>query len=533
MHFNVPWAVLAFLFVGFNTAMPWFEPIQTPTGLMAAIGFSPLPTEAPGLGSIPKELLRRQNSVPYPPPNNWCGFVGGDPADVLSCVATKSCVYSGAVLGCCDAGLIATCTNLFTTCANYGDTCNSACEANNNILKCSNAAIPYCGTFAFDAGTRLYNCDSTAGFAKSVEFLADYYLTAIGSQILSSTFGPVSITAASQSIGGGSNKNSAVATSASGTAINNVGVQTNPPTASPTSRSSSSGANSSGTSSHSGFGTGAIVGVVVGILVVLLAIIIGLIAWCLIRRRRRRANLAPSQAPPPQMQQHQMPVQTQGQGQVPTYPPQQPTYPPTQQQQGYFPTPQEQQQQKPVFSSNGVPLAEAGAGTVEGGVGAGAGYHDSKPNNADLSPPLNGPPRYSVASTGQNQGPGTGTGTGNEYFKAPTSPTVTEVEGSGMNTPAPPGAISPLTTGQGGYMGVGQGQGHGQGYGHGQEGQHGYGQGGQGYVNGFNQGQGYAEGQGQGQMGHGGNGAYEISGSQSGMNARPVGDIYEIGERRL
>lgn len=56
-------------------------------------------------------------------------------ANVLSCVSTKTCVYSGAVLGCCNAGRIATCTNLFTTCANYGDTCNSACRSNYNILK--------------------------------------------------------------------------------------------------------------------------------------------------------------------------------------------------------------------------------------------------------------------------------------------------------------------------------------------------------------------------------------------------------------
>lgn len=79
MRFAVPGALLAFLFVGLNTAMPWLEPIEIPTGLMAAIGFSPLPIEVPGLGLIPKELLRKQNSVLYPPPNNWCGFVGGNP----------------------------------------------------------------------------------------------------------------------------------------------------------------------------------------------------------------------------------------------------------------------------------------------------------------------------------------------------------------------------------------------------------------------------------------------------------------------
>lgn len=55
--------------------------------------------------------------------------------DVLSCAATRNCVYSGTVLGCCGAGLIQTCTNLFTTCANYGDSCNAACQSNYHILK--------------------------------------------------------------------------------------------------------------------------------------------------------------------------------------------------------------------------------------------------------------------------------------------------------------------------------------------------------------------------------------------------------------
>lgn len=74
-------AVLAAL-VNFSAAMPWLEPVQTPVGIMAAVGFSPIPTEAPGLGSLPKELLRKQNQVPYPPPVNWCGFVGGNPCQL-------------------------------------------------------------------------------------------------------------------------------------------------------------------------------------------------------------------------------------------------------------------------------------------------------------------------------------------------------------------------------------------------------------------------------------------------------------------
>lgn len=55
--------------------------------------------------------------------------------NVLSCASTKTCVYSSYAVGCCDAGLIATCTALFTTCVGYSDTCGSACMANSKVLK--------------------------------------------------------------------------------------------------------------------------------------------------------------------------------------------------------------------------------------------------------------------------------------------------------------------------------------------------------------------------------------------------------------
>ena len=74
-------AVLAAFYANLSAAMPWLEPVETPMGLMAAVGFSPLPTGAPGLGPIPRELLRKQNELPYPPPANWCGLIGGNPGE--------------------------------------------------------------------------------------------------------------------------------------------------------------------------------------------------------------------------------------------------------------------------------------------------------------------------------------------------------------------------------------------------------------------------------------------------------------------
>ena len=59
-------------------AARWVEPSATPIGEWAGgMGFSPIPTEAPGVEvggiGIPKELRKRQDF-----PDNWCGYVNGD-----------------------------------------------------------------------------------------------------------------------------------------------------------------------------------------------------------------------------------------------------------------------------------------------------------------------------------------------------------------------------------------------------------------------------------------------------------------------
>ncbi|KAI4158788.1 MAG: hypothetical protein LQ342_007135 [Letrouitia transgressa] len=124
-------------------AVPWNELDPTPQAILADAGFSPRPTEAPGLNGIPKELLRRDDSVIFPPPANWCGFVEGD----------------------------------------Y-DTCDSDCQRNDAIRKCSDRSYRYCGTYKFHGLTKLFNCDTTSLFGgSSVELLRDFYLTAISSTL--------------------------------------------------------------------------------------------------------------------------------------------------------------------------------------------------------------------------------------------------------------------------------------------------------------------------------------------------------------
>lgn len=64
-------------FIPPSYAMPWMGAMETAKSLVATTGISPIPTEAPGLNGIPKELKPRGN-IQYPPPLNWCGLIGGD-----------------------------------------------------------------------------------------------------------------------------------------------------------------------------------------------------------------------------------------------------------------------------------------------------------------------------------------------------------------------------------------------------------------------------------------------------------------------
>lgn len=58
--------------------MPWIEATPTAVGLMAMNGMSPRPTEAPGVGNVPRELLKRDSQYIFPPPMDWCGFINSE-----------------------------------------------------------------------------------------------------------------------------------------------------------------------------------------------------------------------------------------------------------------------------------------------------------------------------------------------------------------------------------------------------------------------------------------------------------------------
>ncbi|KAI9822250.1 MAG: hypothetical protein M1832_003073 [Thelocarpon impressellum] len=264
-------------------AIPWLEPSPTPTGLMA-VGFSPKPTEAPG--GLPRELRRSDIDIP----ENWCGYIGGNTISPLSCYSTKQCVYSGTAVGCCDPGPVATCTNLFTSCINSKERCGSACQSDENILKCDTSSLAWCAVYTFSKGYTNFNCDSVEGTTTSVDFISDVLSSEFGTSSLFGSFGgPIVITDSSESLS--SSDSTRTRTRTTRTSV--TGLTAVAETADPT-------ATGAGTSAaqRSALTGAAIAGIVVAALTLVGCIGAAVAGCCLIarRRRRRRALFGPNGA---------------------------------------------------------------------------------------------------------------------------------------------------------------------------------------------------------------------------------------------
>ncbi|KAL8978129.1 MAG: hypothetical protein Q9177_006484 [Variospora cf. flavescens] len=378
--------VVTSLLNGLTVAIPWVEPLPTPQDFLADAGVSPQPTDAPGYNGIPKELRRRQQDVIYPPPDNWCGFIEGDYDSPLTCRSSYTCVNSNYAVGCCPNTLTA-CTNLYTTCHDYGSICDADCEANEKIRKCSDSDFPYCGTYSFPTGTYLYNCESTTNNGlSSVEQLADFYITAISSSF--------SLT-------------EAPATASSPTSPRY------PPsyTASPTYSSSSD---------DEGLSANAIRGIAAGVSVGVCAIFILLAIFIVKRRRANRLKRASQPNQPPAYS---------------------PSVPMEQTPQAYQPVPQQDQSYPPAQAGYFAPSGPAKGGaevntqpSLSPGQDANQNQRHSAANHSLLSP----------NSTGQGSGAAAGRDSYRSY--APTSPTITEVDGSERPIPEADGLQRPLSS---------------------------------------------------------------------------------------
>ena len=280
----------------------------------------------------------------------------------------------------------------------------------------SNPLFPYCGTYAFAGGTHLYNCQSAFMLAASVEFLNDYYVTAISSTL--ATPSVAHFAGASQSSGSSSALSSeSLSASASSSSSAPFSFSSATPISfttpnyltTPTYTSSNSYSQSSGISSAAigGIASGVSVGV---------AVVAGLIVFFCLRKRRRtrnaqslataRANFpAPSQSPPVQQEQ---------------------VYPKTVEGGTYQTVPEQQEQPAPQY-----PATQFGKAAPEYPADQ-AGFYSPPPPQAQGSLPVNHEQRpFSAAAstlspTNASEIDGH---TGDYYSKAPISPAITEVDG--------------------------------------------------------------------------------------------------------
>ena len=264
----------------------------------------------------------------------------------------------------------------------------------------SDSLFPYCGTYSFAGGNYLYNCQGTSMFLESsVEYLADYYLTAIGS-----TLAPTS--------------DSFLTHRATDTAANVVG-----PTATPSPSDDND-------NTSTGLAAAAIGGIAAGAGLLVCFILGIIIFFCLRSRKRKRiaasqpvvaSNAPPAYQPPPMQQQTAYQSQQQAAYQpIPQKDNQfhgSPDYQPTQS--GYFggPTEPSKDSAHSYISPIGSPSP---SNVTPRPFSAISSQHPGEQPAARVSPPVPG-------SAAQ------------DYYKQPNSPTTPEVDGTQGNPGVPHG----------------------------------------------------------------------------------------------
>lgn len=280
----------------------------------------------------------------------------------------------------------------------------------------SDALEPFCGTYAFPSDTSLFDCMVTSLPIQNVEFLNDFYMTAIGSTLASdATTNPFGFTASAYL-----NPFPDSATSS------DTGSGSASSSASHSASSSGLGSNSGSSSStnynnpHSGLPQGAIRGIAAGVAIIG-ALIVGLVTlYCVRARRRKRIAAAPRPStyfPPPMQQQAQSPPPKafDGYQSVPQQEQQYSQYPgPHQQAQPYFPPP-----------ASAVSPQSTGAND----------------------------PRFSTANTSFLSSRPSEPEQMQSFYRPPLSPTVTEVDGTAGNPGVPTDVIHGVPTEVDGTMG--------------------------------------------------------------------------------
>ncbi|KAK2756765.1 hypothetical protein FQN54_005211 [Arachnomyces sp. PD_36] len=267
-------------------------PEQTRGIVEDIFGRSPIPTHPPRVPrGIPKELVQREDILPYPPQPYICGLVNNNIYDPLTCnnhLAT--CAQFGNDIGCCMTNL-EDCTAIPTTCVQYTETCGPDCYNDPETLFCYDSYMPYCATYFFESTAEFYGCYTTSGHTLQVTYLSDYYSSALGPDY--TTYGDIGIT----------NKPSSTSVASSGTSA--AAGQTSEPI-------DESGGGGGGLSG------GAIAGIVVGVLAIV-AFFVAFMVWVFVIKRKNNQNDPPAPTQPVQ----QIPPSG---GAPPVAGPQQPVY---------------------------------------------------------------------------------------------------------------------------------------------------------------------------------------------------------------
>ena len=293
----------------------------------------------------------------------------------------------------------------------------------------SDQVEPFCNTYAFLGDTTLFNCMATSMPIQDVEFLNDFYITAIGSTLApDATINPFGFTASAYLNPFPDSVISSAASSVLSSRSSSVSSSASRSSASSSVRSSASSlASSSGSSpgttytpSHSGLPQGAIDGIAAGVAVIG-ALLLGLAGFCCLRARRRKRMAAathPAAYPPAPMQQQAQPLPSKafdGYQSVPQH----------EQQSFQYPGPHQQAQ------SSYPPLASAVSPPP-------TGANDPRFSSANTSLPP-----YSPGEPEQRQG----------HYIPTLSPTVTEVDGTMGNPGVPTGVNHGVPTEVDGTMG--------------------------------------------------------------------------------
>ena len=174
------------------------------------------------------------------------------------------------------------------------DPCDDECKSNSNILKCTYTSVePYCGTYAFPSGTKLFGCRSYSGVSSQVLPLANYYSSELGPD-----YTTISVSTTSDLFPVDTSTIGSDETRGAGAGAQSTGTETTgkkPTSSSDADKDNNKNGKKKG-SGGDGLSGGAIAGIVIGV-VAIVAAFGAFLVWVFFIKKRKD-NSANNQPPP-------------------------------------------------------------------------------------------------------------------------------------------------------------------------------------------------------------------------------------------